>query len=201
MTPNNACRRVQPRSVGQDQLTQSGNSLSFSLGPYSFSGSLSAAGNFTNYSVSASTPAMAGINGRITPSGNLLDGRVVVAPFVPGELPFVSGLVARRCTCDDGNTTAGDGCDPVCQVEPCWSCTGDFSVCIPVADGSACEDGSACTTGETCTAGSCGGGAPLSPCTDMSGLWNRHVEIPGLGLIDDLPTEVAQYGTDVILAG
>lgn len=182
-------------------VTQSGNTLSFSIGPFAFAGSLSAAGSFTTYSVSASSPVMAGINGRIMPSGNLLDGRGVVAPFLPGQLPTVSGLVARRCTCDDGNTTSGDGCDATCQVEPCWSCTGDPSVCSPVANGGACEDGSVCTTDETCTAGSCGGGLPVSPCVDMSGRWNRQVEIPGLGVINNFPTDVAQDGTDVILAG
>jgi cysteine-rich repeat protein len=34
-------------------------------------------------------------------------------------------------TCDDTNTSAGDGCDAFCLVEPGWICTGEPSVCTP----------------------------------------------------------------------
>ncbi len=33
-------------------------------------------------------------------------------------------------TCDDGGTSAGDGCDASCQVEACYECTGESSTCI-----------------------------------------------------------------------
>jgi len=108
--------------------------------------------------------------------------------------------VATRCTCDDGNTTSGDGCDTECRVEPCWTCTGDPSVCTPAAESSACEDGSACTTGETCTSGACGGGAPVSSCIDMTGEWIRHTKVLGSGLTYDTSTDVVQRGTDLIIA-
>jgi cysteine-rich repeat protein len=130
-------------------VTQSGNSLSLVYAGLSFSGTVTSAGPFTNYSVTASMPPslMAGIAGRIMPSGNLLDGRAVA--FSPPMSTVVSRLVGTRCTCDDGNTANGDGCDAECRVEPCWTCTGDPSTCLPAQEGSACEDGSACTTGET----------------------------------------------------
>ncbi len=33
--------------------------------------------------------------------------------------------------CDDGNSSAGDGCSAACTTEPCWSCTGWPSGCVP----------------------------------------------------------------------
>ena len=59
--------------------------------------------------------------------------------------------------CDDGNGRDGDGCSAVCTLEPCFTCTGDPSVCAP-ADGPPCDDGNPCTAGESCHAGACGGG-------------------------------------------
>ena len=49
--------------------------------------------------------------------------------------------------CDDGGTTAGDGCDGACGIEAGFSCTGSPSVCTPgCGDGNqsgseACDDG------------------------------------------------------------
>lgn len=179
-----------------DQVTQTGSTLSFTLFGYAFSGSLTPSGAFTDYTVTASSPSMAQGGGRFMPSGNLLDGRFAV--FVPPGPPAVGGLFATRCTCDDGNTTPGDGCDAECQVEPCWTCTGDPSVCMPAADGSACEDGAVCTTGETCSSGICGGGTPVSPCTDMNGRWNRHTVIVASSTFDTA-TDVVQRGTDLFI--
>src|SRR6185436_11606807 len=34
--------------------------------------------------------------------------------------------------CDDGNTTALDGCSATCKVETCHSCSGDPSTCPPM---------------------------------------------------------------------
>lgn len=39
------------------------------------------------------------------------------------------GYVAGPERCDDGNTEAGDGCSPGCEVETHWTCTGPTSVC------------------------------------------------------------------------
>jgi cysteine-rich repeat protein len=177
-------------------VTQTGSTLSFVLSGLAFSGSLSPAGSFTNYEASAGNPVMAVISGRFMPSGNLLDGRAVDGGFPPS----VSAVVATRCTCDDGNTTSGDGCDAECRVEPCWTCNGELSVCTPAGEGSACEDGSACTTGETCTSGACGGGAPASPCVDMTGQWIRHTTELGSGLTYDTSTDIVQRGTDLFIA-
>src|SRR5580765_2177668 len=60
------------------QATQSGDALSFTFDSVSFAGLLSpGSGGFTNYTVTVTAPPelIAGIIGRFTPSGNLLDGR------------------------------------------------------------------------------------------------------------------------------
>ncbi|WP_437296985.1 DVUA0089 family protein [Sorangium sp. So ce426] len=49
--------------------------------------------------------------------------------------------------CDDGNRTAGDGCDPGCAIEPGFACAGAPSVCT-----SGCGDG-ALGGAETCDDG------------------------------------------------
>ena len=181
------------------QVTQSGNALSFTYG-FPFTGTVTPGSPFATFTVIANIPpAMAGIFGRITPSENLLQGRA--GAFFPPSTFSVDSVVATRCTCDDGNTAGGDGCDPECRIEPCWTCAGDPSVCTPLPEGSTCEDGSFCTTGETCTAGVCGGGTPVSPCVDMTGTWTRHRAIPDLAQTFDFVSDIVQRGTDLLAGG
>jgi cysteine-rich repeat protein len=181
------------------QVTQSGNALSFTYG-FPFTGTVTPGSPFATFTVMADvSPNVAGIFGRITPSENVLHGRA--AGFFPPNPPVAGPLVATRCTCDDGNTASGDGCDAECRVEPCWTCAGDPSVCTPAPDGSSCDDGTFCTTGETCTAGVCGGGAPVSPCVDMTATWTRHRDIPDLGQTFDFVSDIVQRGTDVFAGG
>ncbi len=177
-------------------VTQTGSSLSIPWAvPLTGTVGATDANGVTPYSVSYSDGfVQAEIAGRILPSGNLFDGRTgVAAPFPP----LIGSLIATRCTCFDGNSTNGDGCDATCQVEPCWTCTGDPSTCTPTPDGGACDDGNACTAGETCTAGACGGGMPLAPCVDLGGAWTRHTDIAGLGQSTDTYTTIRQRGTDL----
>ena len=184
-------------------VTQSGNTLSFVIPAWPFglayTGTLTPAGDFTTYEVTAGNPVSSYISGRFMPSGNMFDARRVDSGGYP--YPYsVGSWVVTRCTCDDGNTANGDGCSSECRIEPCWTCTGDPSVCTPAAEASACEDGSVCTTGETCTSGACGGGAPVSSCVDMSGLWYRGTTVSGGGNPDYTSTDVVQRGTDLIFA-
>lgn len=88
----------------------------------------------------------------------------LVAPWVVfgATLPLCgNGLVEKGETCDDDNRAAGDGCAGDCTPEPCFTCTGVPSVCVP-ATGIDCDDGNPCTYGTTCTAGACGGGVPYT---------------------------------------
>ncbi len=71
---------------------------------------------------------------------------------------------ARGEQCDDGNATAGDGCEPDCT----WSCEADPD----------CDDHDVCSGTETCDTGShvCRPGTPLSDgtaCTTAAGAAGR----------------------------
>jgi len=48
----------------------------------------------------------------------------IIVPPVCGN-----GVIEVGETCDDTNTTPGDGCDASCSVESIWSCTGEPSNC------------------------------------------------------------------------
>ena len=89
--------------------------------------------------------------------------------------------------CDDGNTTPGDGCDELCEVEIGWQCELEPSDCkieCPIGNecgiGETCCRGvcrdfqtdilacgsctTGCTIGDTCTAGTCGRGCFFGLC-------------------------------------
>jgi cysteine-rich repeat protein len=103
-------------------------------------------------------------------------------------------LQLTRCGCFDANSVPGDGCDASCQIEPCYTCSGDPSHCTPSSEGEACDDRHDCTSGETCSGGVCGGGSAVEPCVDMTGLWRVHMEIaefPGV-LDQDATLNVTQ---------
>jgi len=61
----------------------------------------------------------------------------------------IPGLADRRCGdgalfvgegCDDQNTSSGDGCSELCQVEADWKCTGEPSRCRAPVQGEDCLD-------------------------------------------------------------
>ena len=181
-------------------IVQSGTAVTINftmngMGPFPLTGGIT--GN--DYSVGADPGACVSLSGSVLPSGNTLDGQFVSGP--PTSCFPISALefVATRCTCFDGNSTDGDGCSAECQVEPCFTCTGNPSVCTPSADGAACDDGNICTTGETCSVGICGGGSPVVPCSNMTGGWHLHEvgEAFGSPFVRDLNQTIAQLGTDL----
>jgi cysteine-rich repeat protein len=60
------------------------------------------------------------------------------------------GVTAGNETCDDGNTTNGDGCSSLCQLEAAYFCEGTPSSCYPCFGYClACSDNSSCTTCNT----------------------------------------------------
>ena len=64
------------------------------------------------------------------------------------------GLITPGETCDDHNTTPGDGCSTSCTIEPGYLCSGAPSVCTRcgngiVDTGEACDDGNA-SSGDGC---------------------------------------------------
>jgi cysteine-rich repeat protein len=64
------------------------------------------------------------------------------------------GIVAGTNQCDDGNTADGDGCSATCQVEQCYVCSGQPSLCS-ATDGASCNDGLFCNGADTCSGNQC----------------------------------------------
>jgi fibro-slime domain-containing protein len=66
------------------------------------------------------------------------------------------GMIAGAETCDDHNTTSGDGCDSSCQVESGWTCPQAGARCVPrCGDGmklgfEQCDDGNT-SPGDGCS--------------------------------------------------
>ncbi len=165
-------------------VTQTGDQITLPAGPFPLvvSGGVVAPGPFTLQEPNGS------YQGRLL-GATLMDGGVVsISP------PGVSRLLLGRCECFDGNTVDGDGCDRFCQLEPCFTCAGDPSVCSPSADGAACDDRHDCTTGETCSAGICGGGADVPGCVDLAGPWHVLLEAAGFGSSDVAETITQRNG-------
>src|SRR5262249_8537723 len=59
------------------------------------------------------------------------------------------GTVQPGEACDDGNFAGGDGCSPCCQIEECFTCTGEPSTCTPTSSGGSCDDGIYCNGTDT----------------------------------------------------
>ena len=74
------------------------------------------------------------------------------------------GLVHPQESCDDGNTTAGDGCSEICQQEFGWACSGEPSVCVPNCGNGVIDLGETCDDG-----GTAGGDGCSSTCAVESG--------------------------------
>ncbi|NCQ59761.1 MAG: DUF4215 domain-containing protein, partial [Myxococcales bacterium] len=74
---------------------------------------------------------------------------VSVATSAACTVPAIcgDGVVEGTESCDDGGTAAGDGCDPTCNFEPGYVCTGSPSVCVPdcgdgmIVGAETCDDG------------------------------------------------------------
>ena len=144
------------------------------------------------------------MNGHILASGKTLYARLL--EYVPGGSPgscngyppYITEVVGIRCGCFDGNAADGDGCSAACQVEPCFTCSGLPSVCVPSLPVAACDDGSVCTTGETCSVGgACGGGSPVVPCVDLTGDWTVHGDAGPYGTADS-SAAITQRDMDVV---
>ena len=64
------------------------------------------------------------------------------------------GIISAGEQCDDSDTTGGDGCNAVCQIESGWSCTGEPSNCTLNCGNSQLDAGEQCDGallgGQTC---------------------------------------------------
>src|SRR5262245_47764906 len=185
-------------------VTQTGTAVTTELHqPGGFPGDVPLEGTFDEPtgSLSLQVPGcsppscFSGMSIRMLPSGNDGNGLLVIGgPPLPG----IGAILMNRCDCYDGNTVDGDGCDANCRVERCFTCSGTPSVCTPEPDGAACEDGSPCTTAQQCTAGVCGGGSSITPCVDMTGIWDEHIVDSVFGLSTDVVLRIQQRDTTVL---
>ena len=96
------------------------------------------------------------------------DGTKLAAGVQGGQI-YTSSASSALEQCDDGNSTAGDGCSGSCQTESGWYCPTPGSPCCVDQDNSgacdACGDG-AITSGETCDdGGTTNGNGCSSTCT------------------------------------
>jgi fibro-slime domain-containing protein len=92
------------------------------------------------------------------------------------------GIIERNEGCDDGNTTSGDGCSRICQVEANWICPKEGEPCQNLAK---CGNGiltsdEVCDDGNTASSDGCSGDCktiekgyqcrvPGKPCTPKCG--------------------------------
>lgn len=95
---------------------------------------------FDAQSVTGDSVSRAVAGGSSSATATIVDSFGLVTQFAFSEC--VDGIIQSGEGCDDGNTTDGDGCSSSCQVEPCWACGGEPSVCeqklaITTVDGSA----------------------------------------------------------------
>lgn len=151
-------------------LAQLGDTVTIPRAGPSVSGTVSSPGAFTVSGASGPGCTESGTL-QLFAGEEVIDGVLTELCGPPTVSTTNRRLTLTRCSCDDGNDGGGDGCDATCRVEPCFTCTGDPSVCTPSADGAACDDRRTCTSGETCNAGVCGGGAVVPTCVDLSGPW------------------------------
>lgn len=176
------------------ELVQSGTSLDVTLSGSTLSGTIDAGGRFTAFLFAP--PCELAVGGRVVGEIRLVGSTAALCGSITEST--ISGI---RCECSDGNTATGDGCDARCQIEPCFTCSGTPSVCVPSGDGASCDDRDVCTSGETCSAGMCGGGSQASPCVDLSGQWLEHLTVPALGVEEFSIVDVVQVGTILEFGG
>ena len=183
-------------------VTQTGNSVSFVLTvqnvAFLFNGTLSGSDLRATVSVPSCAPLITAV---VSPDESSFNGTLSNTGS-PCTMPASTPITGQRCGCFDGNSNDGDGCDARCQVEVCYTCSGDPSVCTPAFDGSSCDDGSPCTANETCTGGTCGGGQPVTPpCVDLSGAWLLHYSFTDFQYEFDSQAVFRQTNTQLEVGG
>ncbi|WNG26075.1 DUF4215 domain-containing protein [Cystobacter fuscus] len=65
------------------------------------------------------------------------------------------GVISPREECDDGNSTANDGCSATCGIEPAYGCTGEPSRCARTCGNGALNPGEQCDDGNLTTGDGC----------------------------------------------
>jgi cysteine-rich repeat protein len=162
----------------QSQIVQSGTgtlsihgscSLSGSPGTITLTGTVDpSTGSFQAQGSASVGPCTAlAITGAASSDGNSMSGNWTCNQSPFGDFSGTRGICGDGVLdpgeqCDDGNTVAGDGCSSTCQIEACNTCSGQPSICTPIAAGTACDDHNACTQPDQCDGnGACVGSNPV----------------------------------------
>ncbi len=85
--------------------------------------------------------------------------------------------------CDDGNTTAGDGCSSSCTVETGWACSGSPSMCAPICGDNLITGAEQCDDGNTTAGDGCSHTCTVEPGFSCMGHPSTCSAICGDGLI------------------
>jgi cysteine-rich repeat protein len=89
-----------------------------------------------------------------TTVGAFIGGTLLCLPScafdVSGCLPITcgDGVISAGEACDDANTSSGDGCNILCNVESGWSCAGEPSTCTPLCGNNQLDPGEPCDGGQ-----------------------------------------------------
>ncbi len=104
------------------------------------------------------------LNGQTCESvGAYVGGTLLCLPScafdLSGCLPITcgDGIVSATEACDDGNSSSGDGCNILCNIETGWACTGEPSTCTVLCGNNQLD------AGEQCDGAQLGG----QGCTDL----------------------------------
>ena len=126
-------------------------------------------------STSVTSPADANLAGEETGGQVVADGgepAEAAAPDVPQLVAVCGdGITSGAETCDDGNTTRGDGCSARCHLEIGYRCSGSPSKCSPTVCGDGKVEGSeTCDDGNAMPFDGCSQDCQLEPdCSGSSG--------------------------------
>ena len=112
----------------------------------------------------------------------------------PGGGTCGDGIIERSEQCDDGNTTNGDGCSRICQIEANWDCPTQGQPCtyLGTCGNGVLTSNKACDDGNTKSGDGCSGDCktvetgyicrkPGNPCTPLCG----DARITGVEECDD----------------
>ncbi|HKU44704.1 MAG TPA: DUF4215 domain-containing protein, partial [Polyangiales bacterium] len=128
-----------------------------------------------------------------TDDGGIDDGIEVLTdstdPNEPSDDTFCgSGYINGGETCDDGDTTGGDGCSATCSVETGYQCSGQPSVCTTVCGNGAIHGAEACDDGDSDSGDGCSGSCAIETGYQCSGQPSVCTTVCGNGAIHGAET-------------